>query len=91
MYEEVGPDGRRRVHTVAQVAGEFGVTRPTIYRHLGKLPTTPDTAAALAERLAQLPTDTRPAPTSRSTTNCSGAVADTPMADPADIEMADGR
>jgi DNA invertase Pin-like site-specific DNA recombinase len=37
MYEEVGPDGRR-VHTVEQIAAEFGVTRPTIYRHLAKLP-----------------------------------------------------
>jgi len=26
-------DGRRR-YTVAQIAAEFGVTRPTIYRHL---------------------------------------------------------
>jgi DNA invertase Pin-like site-specific DNA recombinase len=33
MYEEVGPDGKRR-HTVAQIAAEFGVSRPTIYRHL---------------------------------------------------------
>lgn len=33
MYEEVGADGKRR-YTVAQVAAEFGVTRPTIYRHL---------------------------------------------------------
>ena len=33
MYEEAGPDGRR-VHTVAQIAAEFGVSRPTIYRHL---------------------------------------------------------
>ena len=33
MYEETGPDGRR-LHTVAQIAAEFGVTRPTIYRHL---------------------------------------------------------
>ncbi|ABP56566.1 Resolvase, N-terminal domain [Salinispora tropica CNB-440] len=37
MYEETGPDGRR-VHTVEQIAAEFGVTRPTIYRHLAKLP-----------------------------------------------------
>ncbi len=37
MYEETGPDGRR-VHTVDQIAAEFGVTRPTIYRHLAKLP-----------------------------------------------------
>jgi DNA invertase Pin-like site-specific DNA recombinase len=33
MYEETGPDGKRR-YTVAQIAAEFGVTRPTIYRHL---------------------------------------------------------
>jgi DNA invertase Pin-like site-specific DNA recombinase len=33
MYDEVGPDGRR-AHTVQQIAEEFGVTRPTIYRHL---------------------------------------------------------
>ncbi|MFI9584036.1 helix-turn-helix domain-containing protein [Streptomyces sp. NPDC052236] len=37
MYEETGPDGRR-VHTVEQIAAEFGVTRPTIYRHLAGLP-----------------------------------------------------
>jgi AcrR family transcriptional regulator len=37
MYEETGPDGRR-VHTVEEIAAEFGVTRPTIYRHLDKLP-----------------------------------------------------
>ena len=36
MYEETGPDGRR-MHTVEQIAAEFGVTRPTIYRHLDKL------------------------------------------------------
>jgi DNA invertase Pin-like site-specific DNA recombinase len=34
MYDEIGPDGKRR-HTVAQIAAEFGVSRPTIYRHLG--------------------------------------------------------
>ncbi len=33
MYDEVGEDGRR-AHTVQQIADEFGVTRPTIYRHL---------------------------------------------------------
>jgi DNA invertase Pin-like site-specific DNA recombinase len=38
MYEETGPDGRR-MHTVAHIAAEFGVTRPTIYRHLAGLPT----------------------------------------------------
>ncbi len=36
MYEETGPDGRR-VHTIEQIAAEFGVTRPTIYRHLAQL------------------------------------------------------
>ena len=35
MYEELGDDGKRR-YTVAQIAAEFGVTRPTIYRHLTK-------------------------------------------------------
>ena len=39
MYAETGEDGKRR-YTVAQIADEFGVTRPTIYRHLGT-PTTP--------------------------------------------------
>jgi DNA invertase Pin-like site-specific DNA recombinase len=33
MYDEKGEDGRRR-YTVAEIAAEFGVTRPTIYRHL---------------------------------------------------------
>jgi DNA invertase Pin-like site-specific DNA recombinase len=33
MYDELSPDGRR-AHTVAQIADEFGVSRPTIYRHL---------------------------------------------------------
>jgi DNA invertase Pin-like site-specific DNA recombinase len=33
MYDETGPDGKRR-YNVAQIAAEFGVTRPTIYRHL---------------------------------------------------------
>jgi len=37
MYEETDPDGRR-AHTVAAIAAEFGVTRPTVYRHLAKLP-----------------------------------------------------
>jgi len=35
MYEEKGPDGKR-AHTVEHIAQEFGVTRPTIYRHLAK-------------------------------------------------------
>jgi DNA invertase Pin-like site-specific DNA recombinase len=33
MYDELGDDGRR-AHTVQRIADEFGVTRPTIYRHL---------------------------------------------------------
>jgi DNA invertase Pin-like site-specific DNA recombinase len=36
MYDETDRDGKRR-YTVAQIAAEFGVTRPTIYRHLGCL------------------------------------------------------
>lgn len=35
MYEEKGLDGKR-AHTVEHIAQEFGVTRPTIYRHLAK-------------------------------------------------------
>jgi DNA invertase Pin-like site-specific DNA recombinase len=37
MYDETGEDGKRR-HTVGQIAAEFGVSRPTIYRHLAKTP-----------------------------------------------------
>ena len=40
MYEETGPDGRL-MYTVEQIAAEFGVTRPTIYRHLAALTPTP--------------------------------------------------
>ncbi|WP_343929903.1 recombinase family protein [Tsukamurella strandjordii] len=32
MYDETGPDGKRR-HTVAGIAAEFGVTRPTHRQH----------------------------------------------------------
>jgi DNA invertase Pin-like site-specific DNA recombinase len=35
MYEETGDDGKRK-YTVQQIAEEFSVTRPTIYRHLSK-------------------------------------------------------
>ncbi|MDQ2852267.1 MAG: recombinase family protein [Actinomycetota bacterium] len=35
MYDETGADGKR-AYTVEQIAAEFGVTRPTIYRHLAK-------------------------------------------------------
>jgi AcrR family transcriptional regulator len=38
MYDEKDEHGKRR-HTVQQIADEFGVTRPTIYRHLAN--TTP--------------------------------------------------
>ncbi|MPZ66653.1 MAG: helix-turn-helix domain-containing protein [Pseudonocardiaceae bacterium] len=42
MYEETDDQGLRR-YTVNQIAAEFGVTRPTIYRHLGKkTPTEPN-------------------------------------------------
>ncbi|MFF5225734.1 ArsR family transcriptional regulator [Dactylosporangium sp. NPDC000521] len=44
---DVPPTGRlversdgRRLNTVEQIAAEFGVTRPTIYRHLAKLSST---------------------------------------------------
>ena len=37
MYDERGADGKRR-YTVAQIAAEFGVARPTIYRHLSASP-----------------------------------------------------
>lgn len=33
MYDELGPDGKR-AYTVQRIAEEFGVSRPTIYRHL---------------------------------------------------------
>jgi len=35
MYEEVGPDGKRR-YTVQQIADELGVKRTTIYGYLSK-------------------------------------------------------
>lgn len=35
MYEEKNADGKR-AHTVEHIAQEFGVSRPTIYRHLAK-------------------------------------------------------
>jgi DNA invertase Pin-like site-specific DNA recombinase len=37
MYDETGPDGRRK-YTVQQIADEFAVTRPTVYRHLAATP-----------------------------------------------------
>jgi DNA invertase Pin-like site-specific DNA recombinase len=35
MYDETDENGKRR-YTVQQIADEFGVTRPTVYRHLTK-------------------------------------------------------
>lgn len=35
MYDEIDEHSKRR-YTVGQIAAEFGVTRPTIYRHLTK-------------------------------------------------------
>jgi DNA invertase Pin-like site-specific DNA recombinase len=35
MYDETGADGKRK-YTVQQIADEFGVSRPTVYRHLTK-------------------------------------------------------
>lgn len=35
MYDETGQDGKR-AYTVARIAAEFGVSRPTIYRYLAK-------------------------------------------------------
>ena len=35
MYDELGTDGKRK-YTVQQIADEFSVSRPTIYRHLEK-------------------------------------------------------
>jgi DNA invertase Pin-like site-specific DNA recombinase len=37
MYDELDERGKRR-YTVGQIAAEFGVTRPTIYRHLTATP-----------------------------------------------------
>jgi Putative ATPase subunit of terminase (gpP-like) len=33
MYDETGADGWRK-YTVAEIAGTFGVSRKTVYRHL---------------------------------------------------------
>lgn len=40
MYEELDASGKRK-YTVEQIAEEFGVTRPTIYRHLSRLTAAP--------------------------------------------------
>ncbi|MEV4976831.1 helix-turn-helix domain-containing protein [Streptomyces scopuliridis] len=38
MYDEADANGKQK-WTVQQIADEFGVTRPTIYRHLSKTST----------------------------------------------------
>lgn len=38
VHDELGEDGKRRYTVVTQIAAEFGVTRPTIYRHLAQTP-----------------------------------------------------
>jgi len=40
MYDETDKDGKRK-HTAARMAAEFGVSRPTIYRHLDKIAGSP--------------------------------------------------
>lgn len=42
MYDETLPDGTSK-YTVQEIAEEFGVTRPTIYRHLDTIPNQPGT------------------------------------------------
>ncbi len=37
MYDQVAGDGKSR-WTVAQIAAEFGVSRPTIYRYIDQAP-----------------------------------------------------
>jgi predicted DNA-binding transcriptional regulator YafY len=45
MYDELDDRGKRPC-TVARIAEEFGVTRPTIYRHLDRVqPQAPPPAA----------------------------------------------
>lgn len=53
MYDEADGDGRR-AHTVQQIADEFGVTRPTIYRHLQRV-TTDRISAALGDAPRTMP------------------------------------
>ena len=53
MYDEVGPTAAATPSPRSPT--EFGVTRPTIYRHLAELPA--------SETRPALPADTRPSPT----------------------------
>jgi predicted DNA-binding transcriptional regulator YafY len=43
MYDEKGPDSKRR-YTVAEIAETFHVSRKTIYRHLAGTSTSPPPA-----------------------------------------------
>jgi AcrR family transcriptional regulator len=43
IYDETDDHGRHR-YTVAQIAAELGVTRPTIYRYLDQLGEPPKTS-----------------------------------------------
>ena len=59
MYDETGADGRRK-YTVAEIAETFGVSRKTVYRHLGpsggrRQPGNTTPPAAPAGPLATLP------------------------------------
>ena len=59
MYDETGADGRRK-YTVAEIAETFGVSRKTVYRHLGpsggrRQPGKTTTPTAPAGPLATLP------------------------------------
>jgi DNA invertase Pin-like site-specific DNA recombinase len=60
MYDETGRDGKRK-YTVAQIAAELDVSRPTIYRHLAQTAhrnetrlTRPARCAGVHSRLAAL-------------------------------------
>ena len=60
MYDETGDDGKRK-HTVAQIAAEFGVSRPTIYRHLTRSTESPPPPGRLSVTFRSVvPHDPRP-------------------------------
>jgi DNA invertase Pin-like site-specific DNA recombinase len=52
MYDELGAHGRR-AYTVQQIAEEFGVTRPTIHRHLQHATDGPSPSGPRSLRLAR--------------------------------------
>ena len=57
MYDELAEDGNR-AYTVAQIAAEFGVSRPTIYRHLAST-TGSKTSGANAQSSSSSPSGSR--------------------------------